>query len=154
MNQFLSLIASVYIRCIWTSLIPDGFCLHMVRLPSLNSTVIVTCDYVGSVTTLRASWYSLPLTILLFRLVTLCLINSANESPSRLAIHFCYTDSSQLSLISDNSTLNWLSMTVQSYSWLTLSMKVQFCSWLTLSMQVHFNAYTTAFHTVSNLRQF
>jgi len=40
-----------------------------------------------------------------FRLATLCLINCANESPFRLAIHSCYTDSSQLSLITDNYTL-------------------------------------------------
>ena len=78
------------------SLIPDGFCLHMVRLPSLNSNVIVTCDYVDNVTTLCAPRFSLPLTIPLFRLVTLCLINSANESPSdwqytsaTLTLHNC-----------------------------------------------------------------
>jgi len=60
-----------------------------------------------------------------FRLATLCLINCANESPFRLAIHSCYTDSSQLSLISDNYTLAWLyQWKSQLYSSLTLSMKV------------------------------
>ena len=39
--------------------------------------VIVACDYVDTVTTMR-----LPLIIPLFRLTTLYLINSANESPS------------------------------------------------------------------------
>ena len=88
------------------SLIPDYFCLHMERLSSLNSNVIVTCDYVGNVTTLRAPRYSLTLTIPLLRLVSLCVINSSNESPFRLALHFYYTDSPQLSLISDNFNLD------------------------------------------------
>ena len=88
------------------SLIPDGFCLHMVRLPSLNSNVIVTFDYVGNVTTLCAPRFSLTLTIPLLRLVSLCVINSTNESPFRFALHFHYNDSSQLSLISDNSNLD------------------------------------------------
>ena len=87
------------------SLIPDGFCLHMVRLPSLNSNVIVTCDYVGNVTTLCAPRFSLTLTIPPF-MSSPSLINSTNESPFRLALNFYYTDSPQLSLISDNSNLD------------------------------------------------
>ena len=75
-------------------------------LPSLNSNVIVTCDYVGNVTTLHTPRYNLMLIIPLLRLIPLCVINFTNGSPFRLAIHFYDNDSSQLSLISDNSNLD------------------------------------------------
>ena len=57
------------------------FVLHIVSLSALDSSDIVTCDYVGNVTTLRAPRYSLTLTIPLLRMVSLCVINSTNESP-------------------------------------------------------------------------
>ena len=105
MNQFSNKheYVSVVFERHWS---PMTSVLHMVSLSSLNSTVIVTCDYVGNVTTLRTPRYSLTLTTPTLHLVPLCVINSTNESPFRLAIHFYYNDSSQLSLISDNSNLD------------------------------------------------
>ena len=88
------------------SLIQDDFYPAYGMSPSLSSNVIVTCAYVGNVTTLRTPRYSLTLTIPLLRLAPLCVINSTNESPFRLALHFYYNDPSQLSLISDNSVFS------------------------------------------------
>ena len=82
--------------------------------------VIVTCDYVDTVTTMR-----LPLIIPLFCLTTLYWINSANGSPSdrqytsaTLTLDWLYQWKSNLLLI------NFITES-PIYSWLTLSLKVQ-----------------------------
>ena len=61
MNQFLSLI-SITMYPLYSSVTgPGDFCPAYGKSLLAEFTVIVTCDYVGDVTTLRAPRYSLTL---------------------------------------------------------------------------------------------
>ena len=138
MNQFLSLISVSMYLLYSTSLSPNYFCASDTSPFSefncyCHLWLCWKCCYNARSSIQLATDYSL------FRLVTLCLIN---------------TGSSQLSLISDNLlSIDFINDSPILFL-INFINEVQFRSWSTLSMQVYFNTCTTAFHTVYNLRQF